>query len=219
MTPFLKSSYGKFDYEAFAKKLVKAVLGRPVDSPQESPFFLAEETQTGKSAVKGVIMSMSYLMKFPLIVMVRAPSCGSPHLSTAPSCGSPHLSTSPWCGSPHLTTVPCHLVIQMEEGLTGNPISPAKRKSPIPTYGLEQWSQIWAVSPKLVQPPWVRLGPPLWTIAQLKWITTALHPAKVQLAKFAPLDFLFKRVLSFLSPIREECIKPFKRQNVAFFGM
>jgi hypothetical protein len=74
MTPFLKSSCGRFDYETFAEKLVEAVLGRPVSSPRRTPFVVAGKTQSGKSAVKGVVMSMSYLMKYPLIVITKGVS-------------------------------------------------------------------------------------------------------------------------------------------------
>jgi hypothetical protein len=52
-----------------------------------------------------------------------------------------------------------------------------------------------------------------WTQAQLRWIKKALHPDKIRLAKLAPLDFFFKRVSAFLSPLRDDCALPFKTTN------
>ena len=52
-----------------------------------------------------------------------------------------------------------------------------------------------------------------WTVDQLQWIKKALHPDKIRVSILAPLDFFFKRVSAFLSPLRDDCALPFKTTN------
>ena len=73
----LREQCGKFDYHSFIDKAVRHLHflnGDPTNDGLddiEKLIVIAGRTQSGKSAIKGVIQSLAGMLKLPLIVLTK----------------------------------------------------------------------------------------------------------------------------------------------------
>ncbi len=73
MTDFIIEKCGNFDYQNFIRKMLHyfhTSLSGSTDSRQNT-FIVAGKTQSGKSSVKGVLLSLCGLVKIPLVILTK----------------------------------------------------------------------------------------------------------------------------------------------------
>ena len=79
----LLAKVGNFDHELFLEKVLRhfhGILGQAGGVP-EKKFIVAGRTQSGKSAIKGIVQSLCGLLKIPCVIVTKV-SSGAATLAT-----------------------------------------------------------------------------------------------------------------------------------------
>lgn len=69
--PILREECGKFDYRSFLGKCIRHFVNESCSLEKEMIAMLAAPTQSGKSAVKGVVQSMCGMLRIPLVILTK----------------------------------------------------------------------------------------------------------------------------------------------------